>query len=122
MFTGLFLILLTVTSITDGLLENHGSFDFSGFLHHQKGLIPPMSRVGATPSLPCSLRGEQPEFHRETCDENVTNMQKYKCKIQNTCFHLVVLYITDEGDSASVTVILQYIATMLVVIVTYCTD
>jgi hypothetical protein len=30
----------------------------SGFLHHQKGLIPPMSWVGATPSLPCSPRGE----------------------------------------------------------------
>jgi hypothetical protein len=30
----------------------------SGFLHHQKGPIPPMSWVGATLSLPCSPWGE----------------------------------------------------------------
>jgi hypothetical protein len=30
----------------------------SGFLHHRKGHIPPMSWVGATLSLPCSSRGE----------------------------------------------------------------
>jgi hypothetical protein len=34
------------------------SSEHSGFVHHQKGPIPPMSWVGATPSLPCSPRGE----------------------------------------------------------------
>jgi hypothetical protein len=36
-----------------------GFLGHSGFLHHQKGPIPPpMSWVGATLSLPCSPRGE----------------------------------------------------------------
>jgi hypothetical protein len=32
--------------------------EHSGFLHYQKGPIPPMSLVGAAPLLPSSPRGE----------------------------------------------------------------